>query len=97
MNIKEIADVLIFLTDQCDLAGYGFEEAVDVSFFKKSAPDALKKARWALDLIKIVFSAEEWPWQFSFEQSFRLIWSIMMPPNHLFAFGKCFLRLYLHL
>lgn len=57
-NIEEIADVLIFLTDQRALAGYGFEEEVDVSFFKKSAPDALKKAKWALIIIKIVFLAE---------------------------------------
>ena len=51
-NIEKLSDTLIFLTDQRSLAGYGFEEEVDVSFFKDSAPEALEKAQWVISIIK---------------------------------------------
>ena len=55
-DIDEILDTLIYLTDQRALAGYGFEEEVDVEFFKEPAPKALKKAQWALKTIGTMFS-----------------------------------------
>lgn len=55
-NIDELSDILIYLTDQRALAGYGFEEEVDVSFFKEPAPKALEKAQWALEIIGTMFS-----------------------------------------
>jgi HEPN domain-containing protein len=55
-RIDELSDVLIYLTDQRVLAGYGFEEEVDVSFFKHSAPKALEKAKWALNVIAALFN-----------------------------------------
>ena len=55
-NIDELSDTLIYLTDQQALAGCGFEEEVDVEFFKEPAPKALKKAQWALETIGIMFS-----------------------------------------
>jgi len=54
-NVEKLADTLVYLTDQRALAGYGFEEGVEVSFFKDSAPLALEKAKWALRLIGLVF------------------------------------------
>ena len=54
-NIDNLSDVLIYLTDQRALAGYGFEEEVDVVFFKEPAPKALEKAQWALDTIGTMF------------------------------------------
>ena len=56
-KIDELADVLIYLTDQRALAGYGFEEEVEVSFFKDSAPKALEKAKWALKIINTLFDS----------------------------------------
>ena len=55
-NIDELSDVLIYLTDQRALAGYGFEEEVEVSFFKDPAPKALEKAKWALEIIGTLFN-----------------------------------------
>ncbi len=56
INIDDLSDILIYLTDQRALAGYGFEEEVDVSFFKEPAPKALEKAKWALNLIGTMFN-----------------------------------------
>ncbi len=55
-NVDELSDVLIYLTDQRALAGYGFEEEVGVSFFKEPAPKALEKAKWALEIIGTMFN-----------------------------------------
>ena len=55
-HIDELSDVLIYLTDQRALAGYGFEEEVEVSFFKDPAPKALEKAKWALEIIGTMFN-----------------------------------------
>ncbi|MFW9903682.1 MAG: HEPN domain-containing protein [Candidatus Thorarchaeota archaeon] len=55
-NIDKLSDTLIYLTDQRALAGYGFEEEVDLEFFREPAPKALKKAQWALKTIGIMFS-----------------------------------------
>jgi len=57
-KIDELSDVLIYLTDQRALAGYGFEEEVEVSYFKESAPKAIEKAKWALDIIGILFDED---------------------------------------
>ncbi len=55
-KIDELSDVLIYLTDQRVLAGYGFEEEVEVSFFRDLAPKALEKAKWALNIIGVMFN-----------------------------------------
>ncbi len=51
-KIEKIADILIFLNDQRAMAGYGFEEEIDVSFFKDSAKPALERAKFALKYIE---------------------------------------------
>jgi len=55
LHIDELSDVLIYLTDQRAFAGYGFEEEVEVSFFKELAPKALEKAKWAVTIIDPLF------------------------------------------
>jgi HEPN domain-containing protein len=55
-RVDELSDILIYLTDQRALAGYGFEEEIDVSFFKDPAPKALEKAKWAVEIIGTLFN-----------------------------------------
>ena len=61
-----MADILIFLSDQRGLAGFGFEDEVDVSFFKDAAPIALKKAKWSLDTIKTVYGNKKYKLKLNF-------------------------------
>ncbi|MBS7623096.1 HEPN domain-containing protein [Candidatus Bathyarchaeota archaeon] len=60
--VPEIAKVMSELAELRGIAGYGFEEGVDCSYFRDYAPEALKKARMTLEaclkLIKELFKTE---------------------------------------
>ena len=49
--ISEIIDILIHLTDQRALAGYGFEDEIGVEYFEPAAKPALNDAEKVLSYI----------------------------------------------
>lgn len=51
-EIGLIADIVAELAEQRGLAGYGFEEGIDVTYFKEYAPEALEKAKRVHTLCK---------------------------------------------
>lgn len=44
-EVPEISDIVAKLSEQRALASYGFEQGIDVGYFKDFAPEALKEAR----------------------------------------------------
>ncbi|MEM2134947.1 MAG: HEPN domain-containing protein [Candidatus Freyarchaeota archaeon] len=51
-EIGSIADIVAELAEQRGLAGYGFEEGIDETYFKDYAPEALEKAKRVHTLCK---------------------------------------------
>ncbi len=51
-ELSSIADIVAELAEQRGLAGYGFEEGIEVTYFKEYAPEALEEAKRVHTLCK---------------------------------------------